>query len=95
MAYEHVPFLMMCFPIALFVSFLVLPDTPFSLMMKKKPVAAEKSLKFYLNCYDTSSEENQKRFDEGMETLNKMMEASKNTKEKITWQDYGESFHIY
>lgn len=90
MSYETLPYVMLIFPIGLFVSYLVLPDTPMSLMSRKKASAAESSLKFYLNCADTSSEKNKERFDKGMERLYSMVETSKQNKEKFTLKDFGE-----
>lgn len=72
MAFHHAPYVMMCFPIAVFLSFFFyIPDTPMSLLNRRKPSAAiEKSLKFYLNISDKDmNEHNQKRFDDALQSI--------------------------
>lgn len=79
MEYEHSPYVMMIFPIGVFVSFIFIPDTPMSLLERNKPEAAiEKSLMFYLNIKDTSTEENKKRFDESLAQVYASVEKKKN-----------------
>jgi len=88
MSYSTSPYVMIIFPIALFVSFLFLPDTPMSLISRNKIEAAEKSLRFYKSCSDTSVKENNDRFEREVEKLHLMVNMNKEKGEKLAWKDF-------
>lgn len=87
MAYDKAPFIMMLFPVFVFLSFLFIPDTPMSLLYRKKSDdSIEKSLKFYLNIKDTEDEHNQTRLNQALESVHAWSESKKN-KPKFSWQE--------
>lgn len=80
MNYHTAPYVMMVFPIGVFLSFLFIPDTPMSLLERKKPEAAiEKSLKFYLNIKDMSIEGNQTRYESALKLVHAWVEKKQNS----------------
>lgn len=92
MNYYTSPFVMMLFPISVFVSFIFIPDTPMSLLGRKKSdTAIENSLKFYLNIKDTTSEYNKTRFDNALELVHTWGE-NKKTQPKLSWKDLSKCF---
>lgn len=100
MDYDKAPFVMMVFPIVVFVSFLFIPDTPMSLLERRKSDAAiESSLKFYLNMESTVTELDKKRFDDALELVHSLNEKKKNHP-KISFRDLGKysillRFHLH
>lgn len=87
MAYAEAPFVMMIFPIAVFVSFLFIPDTPKSLLHREKSDDdIEKSIKFYLNIKDLSTENNTIRLEKALTYVHAYGENKKN-KPKVSWKD--------
>lgn len=92
MTYYTSPFVMVLFPIGVFVSFIFIPDTPMSLLGRKKSdKAIENSLKFYLNIKDTTSEYNKTRFDNAMEMV-RTWDENRKTQPKLSWKDLSKCF---
>ncbi|KAJ6647883.1 Facilitated trehalose transporter Tret1 [Pseudolycoriella hygida] len=85
MTYTTSSYVMMVFPVALFVSFIFLPDTPMSLISRNKIEDAEKSLRFYKNCAGTSSNE---RFEAEKTKLHSLVKANQEKGEKLTLGDF-------
>lgn len=89
MDYRTSPYVMMLFPIGVFVSFIFIPDTPMSLIYRKKTDdAVDKSLKFYLNISASaeSTEYNKERFENALNGVRALVEKKKN-EPKFTTKD--------
>lgn len=70
---------------------MLLVDTPMSLISRNKTEAAEKSLKFYKSCTDTSSKENNERFETEKAKLHSTVKANQERGEKLVWADFSKS----
>lgn len=95
MGYDKAPLVMMIFAIGVFVSFLFIPDTPMSLLERNKSDdSIERSLKFYLNIKDTSTENNKLRFDTALESVRAWGENKKN-QSKLSWKDLSKRLFFF
>lgn len=94
MTYDTSPYVMMLFPIGVFVSFIFIPDTPMSLIYRKKSDdAVDKSLMFYLNISDTVTADNKERFENALEGVRALVEKKKN-EPKFTLMDLCKCFIV-
>lgn len=59
-----------------------------SLMSRNKTEAAEKSLKFYKSCTDTSSKEINDRFETEKAKLHSTVRTNQERGEKLAWADF-------
>lgn len=57
-------------------------------MSRNKVEAAEKSLRFYKSCTDTSSKENNERFETEKAKLHSTVKANEERGEKLVWADF-------
>ncbi|KAG4065618.1 hypothetical protein HA402_012608 [Bradysia odoriphaga] len=87
LTYSTTPFVIMIFPIAFTISFLLLPESPNDLMKQKRFADAAKSLRFYKNCYKDTKEEHD-RFLKEWDNVQLIARQTINRGEKVSFGDF-------
>lgn len=87
LTYSTAPFVLIAFPIAFTIAFLLLPESPNDLMKQQRFDDAQKSLRFYKNCNaDTKMEI--ERFQTEWEKIQLIAKQTIDRGEKVYFRDY-------
>ncbi|KAJ6648624.1 Facilitated trehalose transporter Tret1 [Pseudolycoriella hygida] len=87
LTYSTAPFVIMGFPIAFLVSFLILPESPDDLMRQNRVADAEKSLRFYKNC-KADNKEDTERFKKEWEKVQLIAQQKLDRGDKVHFNDF-------